>query len=217
MISLIYDCSGLNFSVGLYQNQQLMFSKKNTESHKHSEIMVATIDDMLKQHKLHYKDLDFVATTKGPGSFTGLRVGLAFLKTLQILANIKVMAVDNFTAYAYHYYQKIQQQKFANHSIFVALDSGNQHVYLCGFNIVQNGCNKNSWLKSFNYADFTSYLAENQQTIFVGNAKNLPESVRQEISINALQELCFLQYRGVNVGCNFDDKAEIFYNIENLY
>ena len=58
MISLIYDCSGLNFSAGLYQNQQLIFSEKITEAHKHSEIMVATIDKMLQKNNLFYQDLE---------------------------------------------------------------------------------------------------------------------------------------------------------------
>ena len=216
MISLIYDCSGLNFSAGLYQNQQLIVSEKITEAYKHSEIMVATIDQMLKVNNLKYQDLSFVATVKGPGSFTGLRVGLAFLKTLQAMTNIKTIAIDNFTVYAYQYFCSIKHQKMQSHSIFTALDSGNQHVYLCGFDVTQSGFCKNSYLKSFNYNDFMQYLTENVQKIFIGNVKNLSENSRTEISINALQDLALLKHQGLCGNYDFDDKIEIFYNIENI-
>lgn len=216
MISLIYDCSGINFSAGLYQNQHLIFSEKITEAHKHSEIMVATIDKMLQNNNLVYQDLAFVATTKGPGSFTGLRVGLAFLKTLQTIANIKAIAIDNFTIYAYQYFCSIRHQKILPHSIFIALDSGNQYVYLCGFDVSQNGFCKNSYLKSFSSADFTKYLAENVQKIFIGNVKNLPKNTQKEISLDALQELALLKYKVLSNNFDFDDKIEIFYNIENI-
>lgn len=216
MISLIYDCSGLNFNVGLYKNQQLLFSEKNIEKHKHSEIMVAKIDKILKDNNLSYQELSFVSTSKGPGSFTGLRVGLAFIKTLQTITDIKAIAIDNFTIYAYQYFCSIKQQKILDHSIFIALDSGNQYVYLCGFDISQKGFCKNSYLKSFSFIDFNKYLAENVQKTFVGNIKNLPENYQIEISINSLQELSLLKYRGLNNDFDFDDKIEIFYNIENI-
>ena len=216
MISLIYECSGLNFSAGLYRNQQLIISKKISEAHKHSEIMVATIDEMLKVNNLRYQDLSFVATVKGPGSFTGLRVGLAFLKTLQTVAKIKVIAIDNFTVYAYQYFCSIKHQKIQKHSIFIVLDSGNQHVYLCGFDVSQSGFCKNAYLKSLNYNDFMKYLNNNEQKIFIGNVKNLPKNGQQEISINALQELSFIRFQGLSDNYDFDDKIEIFYNIENI-
>ena len=216
MISLIYECSGLNFSAGLYRNQQLIISKKISEAHKHSEIMVATIDEMLKVNNLRYQDLSFVATVKGPGSFTGLRVGLAFLKTLQTVAKIKVIAIDNFTVYAYQYFCSIKHQKIQKHNIFIALDSGNQYVYLCGFDVSQSGFCKNAYLKSLNYNDFMKYLNNNEQKIFIGNVKNLPKNGQQEISINALQELSFIRFQGLSDNYDFDDKIEIFYNIENI-
>jgi tRNA threonylcarbamoyl adenosine modification protein YeaZ len=214
MISLIYNCSGLNLVAAIYQNQQLVISRQISESHKHSEIMVATIDDMLKQQNLHYYNLDLIATAKGPGSFTGLRVGLAFLKTLQTMLNIKVMAIDNFTLYAYQYYQNIKQQKLEDHNIFVALDSGNQNVYLCGFNIKKEGINKNFFIKILGYTDFAQYYAENQQNIFIGNAKYLTNNTMSEISINSLFEISWLRYNNLNSGFNFDDKVEIIYNIQ---
>jgi hypothetical protein len=131
---------------------------------------------------------------------------------------IKCHGID---LYAYQYFCFIKKyQEVQKHSIFVALDSGNQCVYLCGFDVSQSGFGKNNYLKSFNYNDFIKYTKENAQKIFIGNVKNLPENLskydQQEISMHALQELSLLKYQGIADDYDFDDKIEIFYSIENI-
>lgn len=68
-----------------------------------SQKILTAIDYVLKQVKLEAKDLDFIALTKGPGTFTGLRLSFAAAKALELSNGTPVYGVDSLEAYAWPY------------------------------------------------------------------------------------------------------------------
>ena len=65
-----------------------------TEQKEHASLLHPAIKNMLTNHSLSIKDLDAVAVIAGPGSYTGLRVGIATAKGLAYALNIPLIAIN---------------------------------------------------------------------------------------------------------------------------
>lgn len=69
----------------------------------HSEQLLPIIDELLKQTRLSLKDVEGIAVAGGPGSFTGLRIGMATAKGLAQGRGIPLISVPTLEALAYNY------------------------------------------------------------------------------------------------------------------
>lgn len=72
-------------------------------SMKQSEKILPAIDFVLQETGLTPADLDYTAISKGPGTFTGLRLGFSALKALSLSHNIPLYGIPTMDAYAYPY------------------------------------------------------------------------------------------------------------------
>jgi len=69
-------------SVALALDGQIVAQRETLEDKSHSALLTVFIEEILKERKLQVMDLDAVAVGKGPGSFTGLRIGVSTAKGL---------------------------------------------------------------------------------------------------------------------------------------
>ena len=69
----------------------------------HSERLLPAIDALLKDSKLSFSDLNVIAVSIGPGSFTGLRIGISTAKGLALGSNKPVVGIPTLDALADHY------------------------------------------------------------------------------------------------------------------
>ncbi len=98
---LAIETSGLLGSVAIADDRQLIVERSlQTTGRRHAQTLVAEIDDVLRTRGIASKDITAVAVSIGPGSFTGLRVGLVFAKTFAWLNNTQLVAVDTLRAIA---------------------------------------------------------------------------------------------------------------------
>lgn len=72
----------------------------DTAGRRNARLLVPAIDELLKAASLAPSDIDVVAVSIGPGSFTGLRVGVVFAKTFAWLNDAQLVAVDTLQALA---------------------------------------------------------------------------------------------------------------------
>ena len=80
-LSLCIDTSSKNCSVAIFENSKLLSVKeKKFDKPSHSEKVNVFIDTLLNEKKISFSDFDFFAISNGPGSFTGLRIGVATVK-----------------------------------------------------------------------------------------------------------------------------------------
>ena len=80
-LSLCIDTSSENCSVAIFDNSKLISVKeKKFDKPSHSEKINVFVDILLKEKQISFSDFDFFAISKGPGSFTGLRIGVATIK-----------------------------------------------------------------------------------------------------------------------------------------
>lgn len=70
---------------------------------KQSETLLPAIDYVLKKANLQISDLDYLTLTKGPGSFTGLRLSFSALKAIQLSKNIPLYGISTLDTYIHHY------------------------------------------------------------------------------------------------------------------
>lgn len=91
---------------------------------RHSVILMDEIDKVLKKLDLAPAECDFFAAVTGPGSFTGIRIGVATVKGFALAAGKPVKAVTAFDLLSYN----IKSKKY-----FVVIDAAHSHYYVCGY------------------------------------------------------------------------------------
>jgi len=87
-------------SVCVYFSSSKYFEAKIELIHSHSEKLFALIDFVVKQASLELKDIVSLAVSSGPGSFTGLRIGMAAAKGISTALSIPIVPVPTFEALA---------------------------------------------------------------------------------------------------------------------
>lgn len=113
---LAFDTSASGFSVALLADKKILSKTVISESGKQSELLIPEIEKILLQNKIWYQNLSLIATTNGPGSFTGTRIGLSAARTLKLSTNLPLILVNSCEAIAYKYREKSEK-------IFVLLDA----------------------------------------------------------------------------------------------
>jgi tRNA threonylcarbamoyladenosine biosynthesis protein TsaB len=91
----------------------------------HAEALMPLIVRVIKASGLGFAALDRIAVTTGPGSFTGLRVGLSAARGIALAADKPVVGVTTLTAYA-----APVVNKGGEHPVISAIDARHDHVYL---------------------------------------------------------------------------------------
>src|SRR3989440_3329991 len=91
----------------------------------HAEALMPLIARVIKQPGVGFEALDRIAATTGPGSFTGLRVGLSAARGIALAAGKPVVGVTTLTAYA----APVVSEN-GEHPIIAAIDARHDHVYL---------------------------------------------------------------------------------------
>ncbi len=94
-IILGIDTSTDNCSVGLVENDILLTEKSEVAKTIHSEKLILFIDDILKEAKLKFDQIDAIAVNIGPGSYTGLRIGLSTAKGLAFSGNLPILPIPS--------------------------------------------------------------------------------------------------------------------------
>ncbi len=82
-------------SVTLAENGRLLHKKETLEGLSHSELLTVFIEDLMSENSFKLNELDAVAVSKGPGSYTGLRIGVSVAKGLCYGLGIPLIAVNS--------------------------------------------------------------------------------------------------------------------------
>lgn len=99
---LAIDSSGLVATVAVLEDEQTIAEYSVNYKKTHSETLVPMLDEVRKMTELDLATIDAIATTMGPGSFTGLRIGAATVKGLGLALNIPVIAVPTVDAISFN-------------------------------------------------------------------------------------------------------------------
>jgi tRNA threonylcarbamoyladenosine biosynthesis protein TsaB len=103
----------------------MIASESQSMKRGHAEALMPLIGRVMKESGLPFAALDRVAVTTGPGSFTGLRVGLSAARGIGLAANKPVVGLTTLSAYA----APIVSEN-GEHPVIAAIDARHDQVYL---------------------------------------------------------------------------------------
>jgi tRNA threonylcarbamoyladenosine biosynthesis protein TsaB len=118
--------------VGLAREGSVVQAVALDDTRRHARDLAATVEKLLKAESLQPSELSGVMVSRGPGSYTGLRVGLMSAKALAYSTGCKLIAVDTFGAIA-------AQAPVESDRQWVIADALQNHIYVQGFLLSTGG------------------------------------------------------------------------------
>ena len=97
---LVCDTSNTNCSAGIFEDGREICYELSFETKTHSETFMPLVHSVMEKAGIRHEDLDGYAVTVGPGSFTGIRIGLAAVKGMALAADKKCIPVSSTEALA---------------------------------------------------------------------------------------------------------------------
>ncbi len=151
-------------SVALYKNDLCIDWEEIGGAYSHAENLAPFCKLVLGRNQIDISELDAIAVSKGPGSYTGLRIGVAFAKGLCFSNNIPLISIDTLEALAHHAIQKMHKKK-----AFYApmIDARRMEIYTAIFDQESNRIESTS-AKIITKDSFLDEL-EKQELICVGD------------------------------------------------
>ena len=112
-------------SVGLSEGgKALTFIDREPEEYIHGEYLTLFIQEVLDKSRKTLKDLNAISVSIGPGSYTGLRIGLAVAKGLCYGLKIPIISIETLDSLL-----EIAKQKYSNETLCAVLDARRMEVY----------------------------------------------------------------------------------------
>lgn len=130
---LSIDTSSKNCSVAVLEDTDLIVEKHILDEKTHSQKLMPLIDEILKSLKLELSDFDLYACSIGPGSFTGVRIGVSTIKAFCDVTSKPTIGINSLESLAYNTFDT-KYKKGAN-LICSIIDAKNDNVYFDLFQI----------------------------------------------------------------------------------
>lgn len=151
-------------SVGLSLNGEMRALRESSEKNIHASMTTIFIEEVLKEEAIRYTDLSAMAVSKGPGSYTGLRIGISVAKGLCYSLDIPLIAVSTLQAMALGATLTVDDHE----SLFCPMiDARRMEVYAAIFN-AENEQVREVKPEIIEKDSFSSYLKDNS-VYFFGN------------------------------------------------
>ena len=119
---LAVDTSSKICSVALLEDRNVLDEINLNDGRTHSENLMPTIQLLLERNDLTLDDIDLIGVTVGPGSFTGIRIGIASVKAMAEVKNIPVASISSLQCLA----KNISKE---DGTIVSLIDARNNNVY----------------------------------------------------------------------------------------
>ena len=116
-------------SVALVHNAEVLAWEEDPKGQNHSEKITLFIDSVMKKAGIAYADLDAVAVSMGPGSYTGLRIGVSTAKGLCYAASKPLIAVSTLEAMAYGGRRFLNSNQSVEMTLIPMIDARRMEVY----------------------------------------------------------------------------------------
>ena len=98
---LALDVTGTNLVVALYNGKDIISEIPEATGKRHNSLVMPAIETILDRANMGIKDIDVFACVVGPGSFTGIRIGIATIKALSFATNKPCVAINSLEELAF--------------------------------------------------------------------------------------------------------------------
>lgn len=161
------ETSGYTCSVAISEDDEVILAKETDEKNSHSVKLAPLTNELIKTLNLKPDQLNAVAISRGPGSYTGLRIGTSFAKGLCYSLNIPLLAIDTLKIMCINVLQK---KTLSNESILCPMiDARRMEVYTALYDTTLNNISEIQPLV-LNEQAFEQY--DNNELYFFGSGMN---------------------------------------------
>ena len=201
-------------SVSLAQNGETLFQKESHEGLNHSKLLTVFIQELFEENNFEMSKLDAVAVSKGPGSYTGLRIGVSVAKGLCYGLNIPLIGIGSIESMGVH---AAEESDKGDLLFCPMIDARRMEVYTALYNAKGEEVLPVS-AEIIDENSFAEYLKDTQIVFFGNGAEKCKEKIihenalfdqTQHTSARFMQKLAETKY----VNEEFEDLAyfEPFY------
>ena len=167
---LVADTSSSVCSVGVFEDNVLINKNELDNGKTHSENFMPLVEKTLNEAKLKLDDIEYLAVVVGPGSFTGIIIGVASCKAMAEIKGLKVVPVYSLDSVA--------ANEVENGNVICSMiDARNNQVY-CG--IYDNKINKLEEYMADDIENVLLVLNKYDDIVFVGDGAVLHEDMIRE-------------------------------------
>lgn len=124
MKNLAIDTSSEVCGVAILEDDKLIDDNSLNNGKTHSENLMPLIKEVLERNNLSLKEIDLISCVVGPGSFTGIRIGIAAVKALAEVNNIKITSITSLESLVQNINSKTKVSM---------IDARNDQVYVRNF------------------------------------------------------------------------------------
>jgi tRNA threonylcarbamoyladenosine biosynthesis protein TsaB len=156
-------------SVALCDSSGVISVKESNEPKSHASMLTILIGELLKENMMRPRDLDAVAVSKGPGSYTGLRIGVSVAKGITYAASIPLIAIETTLSMFHGIFRDCRKnhQSDKNTLFCPVIDARRMEVYYALYNM--NG-EKIKDISAEIISEYSfKYIPESVKIIFFGD------------------------------------------------
>lgn len=183
-------------SVALSKDAECIKELNINNNKTHSETLLPLINELLSETNIKLQDINLIACDNGPGSFTGIRIGISTVKAIAESLNIPVIAVSSLEGLAYNIHD--------SECICSLIDARNNQVY-CGLFDSNHTLIENYMADDIN--TILPVINQNKDILFVGDGAVAHKGL---LNINNFRSDNLLHAKNINL-CAFNkfSKGEI--------
>jgi tRNA threonylcarbamoyladenosine biosynthesis protein TsaB len=176
-------------SVSLSKDGKLLGLKEQNGDYSHAENLTLFIEDVLKQADLKLSDIDAVAVSKGPGSYTGLRIGVSTAKGLCYSLDKPLIAINTLQHTALSVIANFRFKILNQKSLFCPmLDARRMEVYCAVFDLEGNEI-KSTAAEIIDENSFSDLLKDHSIYFFGDGASKCKEALSKNANAFFIDEI----------------------------
>lgn len=175
---LAIETTGKYGSAALIDDEGRLFSAESHDGNDHLRELIGTIEETLKEAGCSKEELTHVAASIGPGSFTGIRIGVTAVRTLSQMLNIPCIGVSSLMAMALRAIEDAAEHKCG---VIAAVINARRHQVYAGAWRISNGVTE-ALLEEKQYMieDFLNSLKDKGRVYFIGDGVDAYEDIIAE-------------------------------------
>lgn len=160
MITLFIDTSTDTLTVALLSNDKVI-DKNTISSQEHSRYAMIEIEKLFNKNNINPRSVESIMVTVGPGSFTGIRIGVTIAKTYAWACNINVIPISTLKAYAL---------SNAGHKYYIPfIDARRGYVYGSVYDNEYNPIVEDSYIL---FDELIDKVKDLDDIVFIGNSES---------------------------------------------
>lgn len=180
---LSIDTSSKIASIAIIEDGRVLDEMHVLSEEEHSQTLMPMIEKMFNDNNMDLDEIDLIGCSRGPGSFTGIRIGIATAKAFSDAKNIPLIGIDSLEALAY---SAVIEKENNDCEILAMINAKNDNVYAATYLFNNGKLNMVKNAEIMNLTETVNYIDFKKQVFIVGCEDE--DSIRKLIQAEASSE-----------------------------